>query len=679
MITFVFSVLKTLLNYLLLISDNHLMRKHIFIFLILLSMLSVQTSFAQGYLMFAGGGSETNSSNWAMEPYGWFVDKADGNRIVILSQSDTSPWLQNYFTNTHGAAEAVTLTISGNSESEILSALDNAGGVFLKGGDQQNYIDAWKGTPVESAIMAVFQNGGVIGGTSAGAMVGGQFISASGPISSDNLRNPFNGSNTVESDFLGFLPNTIFDSHYFERGRIGRLLGLIGRIHSENNPAELYGIGLDDQTAVMIEPDGTLTVSGTGGVHIFRRTTDTDIFAQPNQELDIRNLEFHQLTHGFKINLFTGEILAAPNDAVEVEPADYQIPTASYNFRKSFWTNGYLQSLSSDDEESAQWIVLDGGGQNASGITNVRASTEVISFNAALTEDADYIQSLFEGHRLFINLSMENWSVLAESDLFKEALFTNETEIELYLEHGTLMGDGYVTNAGADGFISYDGRLQVQEGFRLMPGVVLVDSTYQSSAYFENRATAVGWLMHSLNSHIGISSSGLTRMNLSVGTLRFPQQTIPTVIFDARDGYITARSPFSPSGSSSLTRNAAAISRGLVHVVATGGSVKIYNETDTSVETADVQLPEATFSIVTNYPNPFNPTTTVEIASQISQQVDVAVFDITGRRILNKPNIRIQPGSNFVTLNLNQQSSGLYLLHVSGNSSVLMRNITLLK
>lgn len=634
-------------------------------------------SIGQGYLMFAGGGSETNVSGWASAPYGWFVEKAGGDRIVVLSNDDTSQWLPNFFSSL-GATEVVNLTITGNSQQEILDALDAAGGVFMKGGNQQNYVNAWKNTPVEVAIMSVFENGGVIGGTSAGAMVGGEFISTGGPVSSDNLRNPFNGSNSIESDFLGLLPNAVFDTHYFERGRIGRLLGIMGKIHAEHEPEVLYGIGLDDQTAVLIEPDGTLTVNGTGGVHVFRTTSQTEIFAQPNTELDVKNLEFHQLTHGFSINLHTGELLAAPDDATTVQPFDTPGPRANVNFRRSFWTGGYLQQAASEDAPTDLWIIV-GEEQSTAGFEQAWDNTEMVPFNPALVNDEAYIHSLFNARRLFVNLSVSEWEILQASPLFQERMQATDIEIELYMRHIHLITDGFVTNAGANEFVAYDGLLQTREGSSYLPGFVMVDSTYVSNAEFENRASATGWLMHTYGSHFGVNTSGINQMRIADGVLHTGQQLIPTVVFDARNGYTTARSPYNTSNSNNATRNAAAISHGLVHVLPTNGQILLYQDLHTSVESPGFERPSGSFVLEGNYPNPFNPSTAIRVHSEMRQSVAIEVFDYIGRRVLSKPEVMIQAGSNSVTLDLGSMSTGLYLVRVSNTSHTEALQVTLIK
>jgi cyanophycinase-like exopeptidase len=61
-------------------------------------------------------------------------------------------------------------------QSKIAQAIKNAEVVFLAGGDQCKYVRNFKGTAIESAIESVQARGGAIGGTSAGAMIQGEWI-----------------------------------------------------------------------------------------------------------------------------------------------------------------------------------------------------------------------------------------------------------------------------------------------------------------------------------------------------------------------------------------------------------------------------------------------------------------------------------------------------------------------
>ncbi|AXI99892.1 cyanophycinase [Cyclonatronum proteinivorum] len=639
-------------------------------------LVPAQEAEGQGYVMLAGGGAESAASgSWSNEPYGWFAQRATAvgeGRIVVLSNSDTSVWLPNYFTNL-GATEVVNLTITGNTEAQILAALNGAGGVFLKGGDQRHYIDAWRGGAVEAAIRAVFDSGGVIGGTSAGAMVAGAYFTRGGTTSSQLLRNPWAGQDTMQENFLDLLPNTIIDTHYFERGRPGRLLSKMAFIVTEMGASGITGVGIDDKTAVMIFPDGRLRVSGTGGVHVLRSTPQTVFDAQPNQDLGLTGLAAHQLTHGFEIGLETGELLAQPDDAQTVEAFTGTGPDLTMHFRRTAWNSTYLNARADDSLR----ILLDSGEVSTNALLSHSVPVEVVPFDETLTEDPAWLESLFAGDRLFLNISPEEWLQLSSSEPFRMLTDGASTELELLTRHLPVMGEGYATNLTANGFIAYDGRMTVRPGSGFLPGTISVDSTYANQTFAENFASAPGWLMHSYQAHVALSGTRFTQLSYERGELRFDNTQVSTIIMDAREGYLTSASPFVASNASNRTRNSAAVSHGLMHVIPAGGSWQLYETEPVSIPAPAPELP-AGFAIERVYPNPFNPATTILIRAESAADGFIEVFNVAGQRVYSR-NLLLQQGMTPHSLNLSHQSSGVYLVRVTASGTTQQARITLVR
>lgn len=132
----------------------------------------------------------------------------------------------------------------------------DAGGVFLSGGKQSRLVETIRGTAVEAAIRDIWEEGGVIAGTSAGAAVMGETMLARG--SSDETPT---ADDVQFGSGLGLLPGVLVDQHFAERGRIGRLAMAIAA------RPELLGVGIDEDTAVVVERD-RLRVIGAGGVYV---------------------------------------------------------------------------------------------------------------------------------------------------------------------------------------------------------------------------------------------------------------------------------------------------------------------------------------------------------------------------------------------------------------------------
>lgn len=126
-------------------------------------------------------------------------------------------------------------------------------GIFLTGGDQLRLTSILGGTPLAGALHAAAVRGAVLAGTSAGASAMSATMIVEGEDESAPRRSIIN-----MAPGLGFLKEIVVDQHFAQRGRIGRLLAAIAE-----NPY-ILGLGLDEDTAVVSDPAGLLTVIGSG-------------------------------------------------------------------------------------------------------------------------------------------------------------------------------------------------------------------------------------------------------------------------------------------------------------------------------------------------------------------------------------------------------------------------------
>jgi cyanophycinase-like exopeptidase len=149
--------------------------------------------------------------------------------------------------------------------------------VFFAGGDQADYV-VWKGTTLQTAVQGVYDRGGVVGGTSAGAAILGRYVfdavaEGDRQTTTDNaVHDPFEHRISFTYDFLRFAPlhDTITDTHFVTRNRFGREAVFIARQIAdgivEKQPVA-YGLGVDEASAIAIDKHGigTLLLQGTGG------------------------------------------------------------------------------------------------------------------------------------------------------------------------------------------------------------------------------------------------------------------------------------------------------------------------------------------------------------------------------------------------------------------------------
>src|SRR6187431_446243 len=196
---------------------------------------------------------------------------------------------------------AVTRTQA--NDEHIARQVRDATGVFLTGGNQLRLSSMIGGTRLADAIMTRFQAGSVVAGTSAGASaVSSHMIAfgASGATPKHRMAQIAAG--------LGLLPGVIVDQHFQQRNRLGRLLSLIAQ-----NPS-LLGLGVDEDTAGVVGPDGVMEVIGRGSITVVDGSaSETDAWEiKGHKPLMISGVVLHSLPAGYRFDLRRRQRLATP-------------------------------------------------------------------------------------------------------------------------------------------------------------------------------------------------------------------------------------------------------------------------------------------------------------------------------------------------------------------------------
>ena len=262
--------------------------------------------------MLVGGGGEGYGS-WSDQPYSWFVQKADSGKIINIDVDETSDWYPTYFISLGADLTSRSLQISSIEDANnflTYQELLSADGIFIEGGDQWDYIATWKNTYVQTAIEFVYNNGGVIGGNSAGMAILGEvvFDAEHGSLTSDQAAyNPYHYRLSLTDDFLSILSNVITDSHFNERGRLGRLIVMLAR-RSQDFEQDLLGIGVEYKTAFCIDENMVGEVHGEM-VTIVSKTDSSDIQCAINEPPRFTNIAFNQLLDGSHFNIETREMV----------------------------------------------------------------------------------------------------------------------------------------------------------------------------------------------------------------------------------------------------------------------------------------------------------------------------------------------------------------------------------
>ncbi|MES2523666.1 MAG: cyanophycinase [Gemmatimonadota bacterium] len=179
----------------------------------------------------------------------------------------------------------------------LVRLLDSATGVWFGGGDQNKLTAVIRGTKMERAIKARWEKGAVVGGTSAGAavlstpMITGEELGTRRDTTEAWTRIE-RGSVEVDSGFA-FITNAVIDQHFVRRKRSNRLLSLVLA-----TPPHL-GAGIDEGTAILVEPSGQWRIMGASVVLIYDARNAERSTGGP---LGARDIRMHVLSDGMRFD-----------------------------------------------------------------------------------------------------------------------------------------------------------------------------------------------------------------------------------------------------------------------------------------------------------------------------------------------------------------------------------------
>lgn len=227
-----------------------------------------------GYALMGGGTDQD-------EAFYWLCERAGGGDLIVLRASGDDSY--NAYINGLCKLNSVTTVVIPDHQSalepKVAETIRDASTIFIAGGDQSKYSRFWRGTPVEAELRDAVKRGIPIGGTSAGLAVLGQYIYSAerdrpddADLTSDAaLADPFYRQVVIAPDLLGIpiLKGIITDSHFDTRQRQGRLLVFMARILQSGQAERIRGIGVDEKTALLVEPDGKARVAGRNDVEFF--------------------------------------------------------------------------------------------------------------------------------------------------------------------------------------------------------------------------------------------------------------------------------------------------------------------------------------------------------------------------------------------------------------------------
>ena len=250
----------------------------------------------QGHLLIVGGGDTPVSVQKRFVA----LAGADKARIAVFpmasSKSDEEAQEAARDFGLLGAeAQVVDFRPGEANSAAVVQMLEGFTGFWFSGGDQSRLSNLLVGTRALQAVEARYLAGAVVGGTSAGAsvmsrlMLTGKWRTPRNSEEEEQI-NIARGMKELASGF-GLFKGAIVDQHFMHRARYNRLISAV-----LDHP-QLIGVGIDEETALLVRPDGMWEVLGNYYVKLFdaRRAQIMDDDGPMAKAADIR---MHVLPEG---------------------------------------------------------------------------------------------------------------------------------------------------------------------------------------------------------------------------------------------------------------------------------------------------------------------------------------------------------------------------------------------
>lgn len=247
-----------------------------------------------------GGGADVDAA------FQWLCNLGGNGDFLIIRATGAdayNPYVQGLCPNTNSVATLIIPDATAANHADVAAIIAKAEVVWIAGGDQSNYINFWKGTPVQSTLNARIAQGVPVGGTSAGLNVLTQFVysanASQGATSSQALADPFNRYLTFDRNFavVPSLQGVIGDPHFAARDRMGRDLAFLCRVAANGWSTAPRGIAVDEATALLVANGGYSSVVGAGKVY-FLQAPGLPQVCSAKQPLTYRNIGVARIAAG---------------------------------------------------------------------------------------------------------------------------------------------------------------------------------------------------------------------------------------------------------------------------------------------------------------------------------------------------------------------------------------------
>lgn len=238
--------------------------------------------------------------------------------IVVVPTASSIPvevW-ENYLDafGKLGCTNVKLMDVRKREDSELkenIALAEQADCFMFSGGDQSQITRKIGNTSIHRILADRYiKESLVIAGTSAGAMCMSKEM-----ITGGSSKEAFVKGAVGMGEGMDFIPNLIIDSHFIRRGRFGRLSEAVAKF------PDLLGVGLAEDTGLVIKKGKTFEVIGSGMIILFdpsKLKHNNQKILEDGQNMSLSNLKTHILANGDCFNIKSRKLKVLPLDAPHV-------------------------------------------------------------------------------------------------------------------------------------------------------------------------------------------------------------------------------------------------------------------------------------------------------------------------------------------------------------------------
>jgi len=464
-----------------------------------------------GKLMLVGGGGE-EIGGWSDAPYSWAVNQSVNKRVAIIAFSAQTTWIPNYFLGLGAtAAKNFTITQTNANLQSTYDSLITYDVIFFKGGDQYDYYSNYANTKTTLATTFVFNNGGVICGTSAGMHILSKvlFTAANGSVYPEEaIENVNNTYMTLSNNFLNLFSGYVFDTHFVERARFGRLPGFIANWKIYHNQT-IKGLGVDNQTALCIDSNNIGHVYGTAAVNFYKlNAADTSTVSAINGgKLIAKNMNMMQLTEGCTFNFNTDSITGLNNYSNVSYDNENTTSTLFMSASDTLPNNtalisDYKTNYCTNSSRIVIFTTIANTYANAVynrfqnlGCTNIQLRyLKMTTANLQAFADDISLGNRYVFVKNNVDTLMNVLNNTANGIAFRNKLVNDTCILAFIGDDARLAGKKVLKNYNVSA-AAYDGNLQIVNGIGVLKSTVVVPKVFTTVIDVENAASGVAYSM----------------------------------------------------------------------------------------------------------------------------------------------------------------------------------------